>query len=204
MLTSSGSRYLYTYDAENRLVQWEDTQALTPKLTTFGYDGFGRLRVRAEYESAPAAPSGPGSNWSLVSETLYIYDGWRVIQERDVNNSPTVSYTRGTDLSGTLEGAGGIGGLLARSVADGSGNWTSHAYYHADGIGNITCMLDGNQNIVATYRYDPFGNTLSSSGSLAAGNVYRLSSKELHGNSGAYYYGFRFYSPALHRWLNRD
>jgi hypothetical protein len=27
-----------------------------------------------------------------------------------------VSYTRGIDLSGSLEGAGGIGGLLARSL----------------------------------------------------------------------------------------
>src|SRR5713226_212002 len=40
----------------------------------------------------------------------------RVIQERTgTNNTPAVSYTRGLDLSGTLEGAGGIGGLLARS-----------------------------------------------------------------------------------------
>ena len=55
----------------------------------------------------------------------YIYDGMRVIQERDGGNTPSVSYTRGNDLSGSMEGAGlprqseasagGIGGLLARS-----------------------------------------------------------------------------------------
>lgn len=39
----------------------------------------------------------------------------RVIEERDADNWPQVAYTRGTDLSGSLEGAGGIGGLLARS-----------------------------------------------------------------------------------------
>jgi hypothetical protein len=44
-----------------------------------------------------------------------IYDEWRVIQERNGSNVPQVSYTRGSDLSGTIEGAGGIGGLLARS-----------------------------------------------------------------------------------------
>lgn len=53
------------------------------------------------------------------------YSNMRVIQERDSNNVPTVAYTRGTDLSGSMEGgglprqsgatAGGIGGLLARS-----------------------------------------------------------------------------------------
>jgi hypothetical protein len=45
----------------------------------------------------------------------------RMIQERNASNVPTVSYTRGTDLSGSLEGAGGIGGLLARSSGYSSG-----------------------------------------------------------------------------------
>ncbi|MEI6074614.1 MAG: hypothetical protein WCS94_03515 [Verrucomicrobiota bacterium] len=40
-----------------------------------------------------------------------------VIQERDGSNNPKVTYTRGLDLSGTMQGAGGIGGLLARTEA---------------------------------------------------------------------------------------
>ena len=113
-------------------------------------------------------------------------------------------YTRGVDLSGSLEGAGGIGGLLARSSGYSSGNWTSHAYHHADGNGNITCLIDTNQSVVASYRYDPFGNTISQSGSLADDNTYRFSSKEIHTNSLMYYYGYRFYDPNLQRWINRD
>jgi len=34
--------------------------------------------------------------------------------------------------------------------------------------------------------------------------VYRFSSKEIHVNSGLYYYGYRWYAPNLQRWLNRD
>jgi RHS repeat-associated protein len=159
------------------------------------YDGLGRLRKRLEYV-----------NGTLQTTTLYLYDGRRVIQERDVNDNPTVSYTRGPDLSGSLEGAGGIGGLLARSSGYSSGNWTSHAYYHADGNGNITCLINASQSVVASYRYDPFGNTLSQSGSLAAANVYCFSSKEIHSNTNSvlYYYGYRFYDPSLQRWINRD
>jgi len=112
-----------------------------------------------------------------------------VLQERDVNITPTVSYTRGNDLSGSMEGAGGIGGLLARSSGYSGGNFTTHNYYFADGNGNITCMLDSSPAKVASYRYDPFGNTISSSGTLASANVYRFSSKEIHANSGMYYYG---------------
>src|SRR5260370_28785198 len=58
--------------------------------------------------------------------------------------------------------------------------------------------------MVASYRYDPFGNTFSSSGTLASANVYRFSSKEIHANTGMYYYGYRFYDPNLQRWINRD
>ncbi|HEY5909853.1 MAG TPA: RHS repeat-associated core domain-containing protein [Verrucomicrobiae bacterium] len=204
------------YDDENRLI---DVQNLSVAYeTVFIYDGLGRLRIRREYQGPPSMrPFGaavPTSSLPLVGETRYIYDGLRVIQERDSNNVPLVSYTRGVDLSGTLEGlgwprqseatAGGIGGLLARSHGYSSGNWTNHNYYHADGNGNITYLVNSSQGLAATYRYDPFGNTISSSGTLAAANVYRFSSKELHANSGLYYYLYRFYDPNTQRWLNRD
>ena len=65
-------------------------------------------------------------------------------------------------------------------------------------------MVNSSQSSVAAYKYDPFGNLISSSGTLAGANVYRFSSKEIHVNSGMYYYGFRFYDPNLQRWINRD
>jgi RHS repeat-associated protein len=203
----------YAYDDENRLIEWAHYQNSPSSptggdtITEFAYDGLGRLRQRAEYvyPNPPQFLPSPGNtNWQLVTATAYIYDGLRVIQERDSNNVPVVSYTRGTDLSGSLEGAGGIGGLLARSSGYSSGNWTSHAYYHADGNGNITYLETSSQTLAASYRYDPFGNITASSGTLAAANVYRFSSKEYMTNSGLYYYLMRFYDPNLQRWINRD
>jgi len=184
----------YGYDDENRLIVVEhDGSGWRTELT---YDGRGRLRVRKEYDF--------NGSWTLVATTRYVYDGWRVIQERDGNDTPTVSYTRGTDLSGTLEGAGGIGGLLARSHGYSAGNWSTHNFYHADGNGNITYLVNSSQTLAAKYRYDPYGNTISSSGSLASANVYRFSSKEIHLNSGLYYFGHRFYDPNTQTWPNRD
>ena len=192
--SESGNRN-FSYDAENQLsaievivqgLRWE-----------FVYDGRGRLRKQINL-------SWNGSSWSVTGETRYVYDGMRVIQDRDSSNTPTVSYTRGSDLSGSLEGAGGIGGLLARSHGYSGGNWSTHNYYHADGGGNITMLIDASQVTVASYRYDPFGNTVSSSGTLASTNVFRFSSKAIHAFTGIYYYGYRFYDPNLQRWPNRD
>ncbi len=131
--------------------------------------------------------------WSQTNEVRYMYDGNLVMQERDANNLPLVTYTRGRDLRGTLQGAGGIGGLLARTDHRllAIGDPGSHAYYHGDGNGNVTALINTNQLIVAKYLYDPFGNVLSMSGPLADGNLYRFSSKEFHANSGMHYYGYK-------------
>ncbi|MBU6409568.1 MAG: RHS repeat-associated core domain-containing protein [Verrucomicrobia bacterium] len=78
------------------------------------------------------------------------------------------------------------------------------ALYHADGNGNVTCMIYTNQTIVAKYLYDPYGNMLAMSGPLAGANTYRFSSKEWDEDAGLYYYGYRFYDPEMQRWVNRD
>jgi RHS repeat-associated protein len=139
-----------------------------------------------------------------AAKSFRIYDGKRAIQERNVSNTPTVAYTRGNDLSGTLEGAGGIGGLLARLDSYSSGSFSDHNYYHADGNGNIAYLVNSSQTLAASYRYDAYGNVLSSSGSYAASNTYQFSSKEWMSSVGLYYYLYRFYAPSLQRWPNRD
>jgi RHS repeat-associated protein len=85
-----------------------------------------------------------------------------------------------------------------------AGNPLASAYYHCDGNGSVTCLMTPYQQIAAKYLYDPFGNTLAMYGALANANNYRFSSKEWNGNSGLYYYLYRFYDPNLQRWVNRD
>jgi hypothetical protein len=45
------------------------------------------------------------SAWVQTNQIRYVYDGPLVIQERDTNNNPQVTYTRGLDLSLSLRGA---------------------------------------------------------------------------------------------------
>lgn len=152
------------------------------------YDALSRLRIKKEYSHAGA----------LTNEVRYVYWGRQVLEERGPANIRSVVYTRGLDLSGSWEGAGGIGGLLARTAN------SSSAFYHNDVAGNITSLVNSQGQLQARYLYDGFGNLMARSGSLADANVYRFSSKELLPNTGLYYYGFRFYEPNLQRWLNRD
>jgi RHS repeat-associated protein len=198
----------FAYDDENQLISVWKTNVWR---NDFVYDGKMRRRIARAYTWTNSA-------WAQTNEVHYIYDGNLVVQERDASNTSLVSYTRGRDLSGSLQGAGGIGGLLARTDHGGQAyrswyvlkggadtfNYTGNAYYHCDGNGNVTCLINPSQTVVAKYLYDPFGNTLAQSGPLAEANTCRFSSKEWNANSGLYYYLYRFYDPTLQRWLNRD
>ena len=186
-LTNDGTR-VFSYDAENQLTNVFETNA---SCVGFVYDGLNRRRITREYTWQTSA-------WVETNEIHYVCDGPLVIQEGDTNNNPKVTYTRGLDLSLSLQGAGGIGGLLARTDSNGS------TFYHADGSGNITALIDAYQNIVARYRYDAFGKLLGRWGALADANHYRFSSMEFFSSPGIYAYPRRFYEPNFQRWLNQD
>ncbi len=193
MLTN-GSLVL-DYDDENELIRITVTNAWK---TEFTYDGKMRRRIRKEFTWT--------GSWVQTNEVHYIWDGNIVIQERDVNNLPLVTYTRGNDLSGALQGAGGIGGLLARTdngLLIGGISFAT-AFYHADGNGNITALIYTNQSFGAKYLCGPFGDILSMSGWLAPANTYRFSSMEYYDKADISLYLYRPYFVNLQRWPNRD
>jgi RHS repeat-associated protein len=194
-LLSDGNRN-FAYDDENELISVWVTNVWR---SDFVYDGRMRRRIHKEYTWSSGA-------WGETNEVHYVYDGNLVIQERNSNNVALITYTRGNDLSGALQGAGGIGGLLART--DNSllsfDPPAAHTFYHTDGSGNVTALANSINVLVAKYLYDPYGNVLSVSGPLATANTYQFSSKEWNQNSGLMYYLYRFYDPHLQRWANRD
>jgi len=58
--------------------------------------------------------------------------------------------------------------------------------------------------MVFAYEYDAFGKTLRESGPYSASNPFRYSTKYTDTETGLVYYGARYYSPSLGRFINRD
>ena len=162
-----------------------------------------------EYFGALGTPPTPGANalnqYAGIAKipasgaaTLYLYDGWNCIAEY-TGATPAVSKTFlwGLDLSGSLQGAGGVGGLL--SVSQGGSSF----YPTFDGNGNVSEYLASDGEVAAHFEYDPFGNTVVDTDS-ADQFSYRFSTKPLDFETGLYYYAYRYYDPVTGRWSSRD
>jgi RHS repeat-associated protein len=115
------------------------------------------------------------------------------------NNALVRRYAWGLDLSGSLDGAGGVGGLLWMKVGP------APQFCAYDGNGNVVGMVrgsDGEQT--AAYEYDPFGRTIRITGTLAQSNPFRFSTKRTDNTSDFVLYEYRLYNPSSGRWLSRD
>ncbi|NOY45966.1 MAG: RHS repeat-associated core domain-containing protein [Deltaproteobacteria bacterium] len=181
----------YTYDAENRLITVEPaTPASGDTKVGFFYDYLGRRVGKVVFQYVSGA-------WTVIGETLFLYDGWNLIQERYGDGQVKRSYVWGLDLSDSLQGAGGIGGLVFST--DGL---TSYHYLY-DANGNVGQLVDtATGAVTAHYEYDPFGNVTYATG--PADNPFRFSTKYHDDETGLVYYGYRYYSPELGRWVTRD
>ena len=60
-----------------------------------------------------------GSAWVVSYTNRFVYDGWNVVAILDGANNLLYTFTWGTDLSGTMQGAGGVGGLISMTVCSG-------------------------------------------------------------------------------------
>ncbi len=178
--TPEGHVLIMTYDAENRLktAEYTDGLGIVHRLE-YSYSGDSLLAEVRKFE-----------NGGLISDSRFIRAGFLPVQERDGNNAVAREYTWG------LNYGGGIGGLL--NLKQGGINYS----YLYDGKGNVTSLIEPGQNISASYTYDPFGVLVQKIGSL--NQPFQFSTKEYDLETGVSYYGYRFYSPAVGRWITRD
>ena len=169
------------YDAENRLIsaEYADSQSVVHR-TEYFYSGDNLLAQIKRYE-----------NSLLVSDRRFVRDRFLVLQERNQNNNITREYTWG------IGKGGGIGGLLNLNQEG-----VNYSYLYYDDKGNVTALIDSSQYVVATYTYDPFGKLMSKTGTVD--QPYIFSTKEYDPETGLSYYGYRFYSPSVGRWITRD
>ena len=178
---AGGEGWFLHWNGENRLIAASNATTIV----NFKYDYMGR-RFEKSVDGGET--------------TTFVYNDWAMIHE--TSSTATNNYVYGLDLSGSMQGAGTIGGILSASLND------MTAFYCYDANGNVTDLVGTNGITVAHYEYDPFGQTTVADDSDGSGivdlNPFRWSTKHTDDETGLVMYEYRAYSPELGRFVRRD
>ena len=214
-------QWQYTWDAENRMTS--ATQKAFPVAAgvslppparlklTFAHDYRNRRIAKRVFqlETSNLEPETP--TWHLVKDLRFVYDGYQMIAELDhtfatgtglEGSRVNRTFLWGPDVSGTMTGAGGVGGLLSTTYQG--------VTYHvcSDANGNVTGLVPGNGpqagTLIARYDYDPFGNRITNTGPDVDICPFGFSTKYTDSETGIVHYDLRDYSPQLGRFISAD
>lgn len=179
-ITGDGRGFEAAYDAENRLksIQYSDAGGVVRR-QEFIYGSDGYLGIRRNYATGV-----------LTGEQRYIWQAGKLLQERNGTNAVLRDYIWG------MGQRGGVGALLA--VKQGASSYQSFS----NPRGDVVALVGSGGALAASYAYEPYGAPLAATGTL--NQPLRFSTRLYDEGTGLYYFGRRFYSPLLGRWLSRD
>jgi RHS repeat-associated protein len=196
---TSDSLWTNTWNAENRRTNIE-SRASVP---TAG-------KIREQWTYLPdgrwverIVSTNNGSTYVAMQTNRYVWDGNVLLAVLNHTNGLELAFMRGLDLSGSLQGAGGVGGLLAVHDTSTINNQPSTHFACFDGNGNVMALVnaaDGKES--ARYEYGPFGEPLRITGVMGEVNPIRFSTQYADDFTGDLKYLYRDLRDG--RWPNRD
>ena len=204
----NGAETLYTYDANDRLIQ--------AGARTYEYDANGNVLHEVgpmgeafyTYNSRNQLIKADKTDFNGPSTSTYTYnaDGNRA---SSTVNEVTTHYLVDTNRNypQVLEETDDAGNLLASYSygldlisQDRVGQGTR--YYHYDGLGSARALTDDIAVVTDTYDYDAFGVMLESTGNSE--NSYLFSGEQFDSELGQYYLRARNYDPYVGRFTQMD
>ena len=94
--------------------------------------------------------------------------GRHIVELNATNNALVRTYVCGLDLSRTMDGAGGVGGLLWVTLHTVFGPAAGTHFAAYDGNGNVVALVSTTTGIeTARYEYGPFGELIRITGPAA-------------------------------------
>jgi RHS repeat-associated protein len=190
-----------THDGNGNLTAAKLNVGAGAPVATLGYDSQNRLlsvqngsdTVQSTYDTRNRLTSRTING----VKTLFLWDGWDLIEERDVTGAQVRRYVHGAAVDEILV------------MVDGQG-----AKYHVhDALGSVTGLVDDNGAVVESYLYDVFGQVAvfdgsgvlqTGTGGTASGNRFLYTGREWVAEAGLYDYRNRVYSPKLGRFMQVD
>ncbi|MCA1843039.1 MAG: hypothetical protein LC792_07570, partial [Actinobacteria bacterium] len=216
-----GRHYSYAYDADSNRTSSTLNGASTTYAnnaanqmtgvgsTTYSYDANGNQTANSAGQALAyndrdqtTSTKAPGA----LAPTFMNYDGPGQA-ERVGEGADKIQYGL---LGAEIVGQGLVVAADTYYTRDSGGNLVgtrtggNNYYYLFDGLGSVVALTDSAGNVANRYSYDPYGNTVSASGSVF--NVWGFAGGFIdHGDAtGLVQFGQRYYDPAVGRWTQQD
>ena len=165
---------------------------------TYSYDANGNMNSRwgdplvYDYENRPSSITSGGTTVGFV----YDYAGNRV---KKITPSATTIYI------GKLYEC--TSGVCAKHIFAGGNRIATRYptvtyYYNTDHLHSSNVITDGTGAKVGEVYYYPFGGTRVNAGPMYPS--YKYTGQEQDGETGLYFYGARYYDPAIGRFISAD
>jgi RHS repeat-associated protein len=218
--TGNGSNsYTYEYDQTGNMTKSTRNGVVSP---TYGYNAANQQTtvngvVKSAYDAA-------GNHTKTLDGLGMTYNKNNQTTKFTLPNGTTVSadyegldQTKRTKIGDTKQANGQLGLYSdttdrvttyyahmpngANQVVSQTTNKVPH-YYLMDLRGSIVALTDANGIVANTYSYDPYGNILNSTGTVA--NPWRFVGGYYDKQTNLYKFGTRYYNPADGRWTQLD
>lgn len=193
-------RFIYTWDAENRLVSLESLPSApiaSLRKASYAYDPQGRRVQKKVWRWNPV-----GGVFEPIENVRFIWMAGNIVGEVGPQGNFLRSHLRGLDLSNTFQKAGGTGGLLSTTSYESSIGQRFPAY---DGNGNVTMMININDlSVEARFEYDAFGKEIRATGVAIDQAKMRFSTQYEDLESNFLAFRWRYYNSSGGSWLSRD
>jgi RHS repeat-associated protein len=173
---ASGAATCYAYDEANRLTNIKSgTGSSCTGSTSVGTYAYNMFGLRM---SKSVGGSVTAEAWDLGGNQSLILE--------DKTGATTTDYVYGP------------GGVPLEQITGATTLWYGH-----DHLGSIRVITNASGAVQASYTYDPYGNLVSSTGSLG-NQPFRFAGEYQDSESGLYYLRARYYNPISAQFLARD
>lgn len=227
-LTSDGT-YTYAYDTFNNITSrqsgvnsitynYDSTKrtrlnSVTENNTTryFLYDALGNMTTyKGSTSSSPQNLYWTRGNM-LASGNIkdnktfsYKYDPNNLRYSKTVNNVETVYYWDDDILVGERTGNNYIQYIYDADGIAGMRYNDAYYYFEKNLFGDVLRVYSVYGSVVAEFKYDSYGNIISSSGSFVNNVKFRYRGYYYDDETGFYYLQSRYYDPSLCRFISTD
>ena len=220
LLSAVGNEtYTYTYDGAGNI--------LTANGHTYTYGDTNWRDLLTAYDDETITYDASGNPLSYYNGTrwAFTWENGRSLSTA-TNGTNTITYSYDAEGLRTAKVVNGVthnylyaSGQLIRETY---GNNTLDFFYDASGYpyalkyngtiyyyitnlqGDVMYLIDANENTVASYEYDPYGNIVSATGTLAEINPLRYRGYYYDTELEMYYLQSRYYDPQISRFINAD